>query len=51
MPQVSRKEVSKGDIGKSVSPPTLCVNEHVAQFGINLLADHGAKRSKLPSSQ
>lgn len=51
IPPVGRMEIREVVIGKSVSPPTLCVNEHIAQFGINPQAAHRAKRSELPSSQ
>lgn len=50
IPPVGRMEISKVVIGKSISPPTVCVNEHRVQFGINPQAAHGAKRSELPSS-
>lgn len=51
IPPMGRMEISKVVIGEFVSPPTVCVNEHIVQFGINPQADHGAKRSEFPSSQ
>lgn len=50
IPQVGRMEVSKVVSGKSLSCP-LCVIDNVAQFGINLQANHGASMSKLPFGQ
>lgn len=42
--QVGRREVSKVVTGKSLSRP-LCLDEHVAQFGIN------HKRTMVPAGQ
>lgn len=45
-PQLGRVEVSKAAIRK-LSPPTLCVNEHIAQFGINPQADQWSQWVKV----